>query len=136
MLTLRPTGLSRSRPASPAERGCGEDRVAAAIGVGKFEAITRIPREMSDAAAQVIEEGDRPEEQQQHPDRRNEEGVGCCKQFAARGHSHEPPGEQDRADGQRNAGEAVQDRQGRRDLKPVPPPQRATGVMRVTCPYV
>src|SRR5262249_5600250 len=30
------------------------------------------------------------------------------------------PCEEDRADGQRNAGEAVQDRQGRRDLKAVP----------------
>src|SRR5260370_25666952 len=48
-------------------RGRGEHGVAAAIGVPDLEAVAGIPSQVPDAAAQVIEKGDRPAEQQQYP---------------------------------------------------------------------
>ena len=62
---------------------------------------------MSDAIAQMEEERDRPQEQQQHPDRRSDEGVRRGEDLAARRHGYEPPGEQDRAHRKRNAGEPL-----------------------------
>src|SRR6266850_2948413 len=70
--------------------GRGEHGVAAAIGVGDLEAVAGIPGEMPDAAAQVIEERDRPAKQKQHPDRRSDESMGRCKQFATRRDGDEP----------------------------------------------
>src|SRR5258705_3489870 len=54
----------------------GEDRVAAAIGVLELEAVAGVPGEMADAAAQVIEERNRPARQKQHPDRRSDGSIG------------------------------------------------------------
>src|SRR5437667_2470286 len=55
----------------PGEHGQHDGRrehgVAAAIGLADLEAVARIPGEMPDAAAQVIEKRYRPAEQQQHP---------------------------------------------------------------------
>src|SRR4051794_41107476 len=53
----------------------GEHGEAAAVGVADLETVTGIPSQMPDAAAQVIEERDRPAEQQQHPDRRGDKGM-------------------------------------------------------------
>src|ERR1700730_4549465 len=100
--------------------GRGEHGVAAAIGIADLEAVAGIPSEVPNAAAQVIEERDRPAEQQQYPDRRGNKRVRRREHLAASGHRDQPPGEEDRAHDQRNAGQPVQDRQDRRDLKTVP----------------
>src|SRR3979490_2293805 len=63
--------------------GCGEHGIAAAIGAADVETVARIPNEMPDAAAEMIEEGDRPTEQQQQSNRGNEEGVSRCENVAA-----------------------------------------------------
>src|SRR5882672_9672588 len=44
-------------------QGRGEHGVAGAISVADLEAVARIPSEVPNAAAQVIEKGDRPAEQ-------------------------------------------------------------------------
>jgi hypothetical protein len=83
-------------------------------------AVAGIPNEMTDAVAQVIEEGHRPAEQQHKADRRNEKRMGGHKQLAAGRYGDEPPNEQDGADCQRDAREPMKDRERRGDLEAIP----------------
>jgi hypothetical protein len=73
--------------------GCGEHGVAAEMSRSDVEPVPGIPGEMTDAIAQMVEERDRPQEQQQYPDRRRNKGVRRCEHLAARRHGDEPPGE-------------------------------------------
>jgi hypothetical protein len=75
---------------------------------------------MTDAVAQVKKEGRRPAEQQHHADRRGDKRVCGREDFAPGRHGDEPPGEQDRADREGNAGKPMQDRQRGRDLEAIP----------------
>ena len=48
------------------QRGHDEDDDAVAVGVANLEAVSGVPGQMPESAAQVIEECRRPQEQQQH----------------------------------------------------------------------
>src|SRR6202022_3586084 len=86
--------------------GRGEHRVAAAIGVTDLEAVAGIPSQVPDAAAQGIEERDRPAEQQQYPDRQGKKGGGRREPPApdTKGGGTSPPPAQCRSTGAGSTG--------------------------------
>src|SRR5437762_307095 len=105
------------RPADDRQRrGARQHGPAAAIDAAQFEAAADVPPQMPEAVAQMVEQRDAPAEQQQKPDPRAEKMLDRGIGLGPIGSGAEPPHQQDRAEAQRHASRAVQDRHHRGQL--------------------
>src|SRR5512144_287754 len=74
---------------------------------------------MPDAVAEMVEQRKGESPQDQLAEQRGEERLRVGERVGTVGGGHQPPGQQQRAEGERYAGEAVGDRQHRGDLRPI-----------------
>src|SRR5215469_5584022 len=107
-------------PGNQGQRGCrAGDDPAPEIGRLEVEGMARVPDEVSDAVAQVVEQRHGPAEQQQQPNPGPEEILGAFKGLRPGGGGDQPPYEQDRSGAERYARSAVKDRHDGSELPPV-----------------